>query len=181
MNLFKKSYSRSETEKFDFLRQVKLFEELTNDQMAHFLPHLYLREYKSDEVIFFRDDPSHALYVLANGEVTLNIDIKDRFEELALLERGAAFGDNAVLEHTKRIYTAVASSEVASMFVIPQINILQIFEMKPLIKAKMLSSFSEIYNQYTKNLFEAYRTAYGFFDLKMVYRQSDFELKEEED
>ena len=29
-----------------------------------FVPYLYPRKYKKDEVVFFRDDPSQALYIV---------------------------------------------------------------------------------------------------------------------
>ncbi len=170
-SLFKKSYTGEELRTFDFLRKIKLFEDLSNDELLLFIPHLYTREYKKDEVVFFRDDPSHAIYIVNSGQVTLNIDLKDKFEELATISPGGVFGDNAILENTRRIYTSVVTSEKCLMSVIPQVNIFQIFDHRPKVKAKMLHSFSLLYNQYSINLIEAYKSAYGFFDLRMVYEK----------
>ena len=170
INPFKKSYSREEINTFRFLSRIKLFSLLSNDELSEFVPYLYPRKYKKDEVVFFRDDPSQALYIVKRGEITLNIDINDRFEKLVEVKSGQAFGDNTLLTNTKRLYTAVTSSDSATLFVIPQVNILEIFNSNDKIKAKMLTSLAEIYNQYTGNLFKAYKSSFGFFDIAEAYR-----------
>ena len=170
INPFKKSYSREEINTFRFLSRIKLFSLLSNDELSEFVPYLYPRKYKKDEVVFFRDDPSQALYIVKRGEITLNIDINDRFEKLVEVKSGQAFGDNTLLTNTKRLYTAVTSSDSATLFVIPQVNILEIFNSNDKIKAKMLTSLAEMYNQYTGNLFKAYKSSFGFFDIAEAYR-----------
>lgn len=170
INPFKKSYSREEINTFRFLSRIKLFSLLSNDELSEFVPFLYPRKYKKDEVVFFRDDPSQALYIVKRGEVTLNIDINDQFEKLVEVKSGKAFGDNTLLTGTKRLYTAVTSSDTATLFVIPQVNIHEIFNSNDRIKAKMLTSLAEMYNQYTGNLFKAYKSSFGFFDIAEAYR-----------
>lgn len=172
INPFKKTFSEKEQGVFRFLSKIKLFERLTNEELALFIPYLYLRSYKLDEAVFFRNDPSHALYILKEGKISLNIDVKDKFEILATLLPGTAFGDNALLENTQRIYSAVTISEKADIFVVPQVNIFEIFADFPKIQAKMLMSLSEIYNNYTVNLFSSYKSSFGFFDLGQAYLNS---------
>jgi CRP/FNR family transcriptional regulator, cyclic AMP receptor protein len=169
INPFRKSYSEQESALFSFLNSVKLFERLTFDELSLFTPYMFLRTYTQNEAVFFRNDPSQALYVIRNGSVSLNIDLGDKFEVLTLLERGHAFCDNALLENTRRIYTSLVVSERAEIYVLPQINILDIFENHPNIKAEMLNSLAELYNGYTMNLFNAYRSTFGFFDLGQAY------------
>lgn len=169
INPFKKSYTDQEQSMFAFLSQVKLFERLTYDELAYFVPYMFLRTYTQDEVVFFRNDPSQALYVVRSGSVSLNIDLGDKFEILAVLDRANAFGDNSLLEGTRRIYSSIVISERAEIYVLPQVNILDIFENHPNVKAEMLNSLSELYNGYTVNLFNAYRSSFGFFDLGQAY------------
>ena len=170
INPFKKSYSKEEINTFRFLSRIKLFSQLSNDELSEFVPFLYPRKYKKDEVVFFRDDPSQALYIVKRGEVTLNIDISDRFEKLVEVKSAQAFGDNTLLTNTKRLYTAVTSSDSATLFVIPQVNIQNIFNSNDRIKAKMMTSLAEMYNNYTGNLFKAYKSSFGFFDIAEAYR-----------
>lgn len=173
INPFKKTYSHQELSLFRFLSEVKLFESLTNDEMMLFLPYLYLRNYKADEAVFFRNDPSNALYIIKHGRVGLNIDINERMEELTLLQSGDHFGDNALLENSRRIYNAVVTSEVAEIYVVPHVNIMSIFNQNDRIKAKMLNSLSELYNSYTVNLFKAYKSSFGFFNLGQAYLKKE--------
>jgi CRP/FNR family cyclic AMP-dependent transcriptional regulator len=173
INPFKKTYTEQENALFTFLSQVKLFERLTYDELSLFTPYMFLRTYTQDEVVFFRNDPSQALYVIRSGTVSLNIDLGEKLEVLTLLEKGHAFGDNALLENTRRIYSSLVVSERAEIYVLPQVNIQDIFENHPNIKAEMLNSLAELYNGYTMNLFNAYRSSFGFFDLGQAYLHPD--------
>lgn len=169
INPFKKTYSEEELQLFRFLSRIKIFERLTYDELALFAPYMFKRTYVQDEVVFFRNDPSQALYLIKNGSVSLNIDLKDKFEVLSILNKGQAFGDNALLENTRRIYTTIVVTEKADIYVIPQVNLLDIFQNHANIKAEVLNSLAEIYNSYTSNLFNAYRTSFGFFNLGEAY------------
>ncbi len=172
LNPFRRSYSSEELNLFVFLQKVRVLERLSYEELSLFVPYLYLRQYQSDEVVFFRGDPAHALYIVKSGEVSLNIDVKDRFEELSRVYPGYAFGDNSVIEKATRIFTTVVVSESAELYVIPQVNILQIMNDNIGIRAKMMTSFAEVYNAYSANLVKSYRNHFGFFDLSLAYRKS---------
>lgn len=168
-NIFKRSYSEKELLLFNFLRKNRFFEKLSDDELIRFIPYLYLRKYKQNEVVFFTGDPSHAVYIVKNGMVSLNLDINDSFEKLMTLRSGKLFGDNAILLNTKRIYTAIVMTEEAELYVVPKVNLEEIMNDHPQIKAKMMTAFAEIYNEYTINLFKTYKSSLGFFDLNTVY------------
>jgi CRP-like cAMP-binding protein len=168
-NPFKKSYDHKQIVLFKFLKEIKLFEQLTFEQLSHFLPFMHMRIYKQNEVVFFRDDPSHALYLNQRGEISLTIDIQDRFENLGVLHDNKSFGDNALIPEAHRIYNAVVASEKAQIYVIPQINIFEIFDHYPKIKAKVLESYTQQQNEYVARLFSTYKSNFGFFDLGHVY------------
>lgn len=172
INPFKKTYTDEEISLFNFLTRIKIFELLSYEELNLFKHYLYLRKYKEDEAVFFRDDPSHAYYIVKSGKVSLNIDIRDKFELLTVIKSGKGFGDNVLLESAKRIYSAVVTSEVADLYVLPQVNIHEIFNDHVNVKAKMLTSLSELYNGYTENLFKAYKSSVGFFNLGQVYLNS---------
>lgn len=169
INPFRKTYTSQELALFSFLSKVKLFELLSNEELNLFKSYLYLRKYKEDEVVFFRNDPSHAFYIVKSGRVSLNIDIKDKFEVLTIVSPGKGFGDNVLLENTKRIYSAVVVSEEAELYMIPQVNIHEIFSNHVHVRAKMFTSLADLYNGYTDNLFKAYKSSMNFFNLAQVY------------
>lgn len=169
LNPFKKKYSAEELSLFRFMSKIKYFESLNYEELSIFAPFMYLRSFSQDEVVFFRNDPSYALYVVKNGKVSLRIDINDKFEELTKVRPGEPFGDNSLIQNTKRIYTSVVISEKAELYVIPQAHILDIMNDNSEIRAKMMTSFANLYNDYTTTLFKKYKSAFGFFDLGMVY------------
>ncbi|WP_158858460.1 Crp/Fnr family transcriptional regulator [Lunatibacter salilacus] len=168
-NPFKKTYSEAEKRQFDFLSKIKFFERLRYSELVHFIPAIHERKYLKNEVVFFRNDPSQALYIMDKGRVLLSIDIKDSFETILTVNAGTAFGENSLLEGSKRIYTAIVDSEEATLWVIPNYAILEIFESNPKIQARMLTSLSEFYNQNNKRLFSSYQNSYGFFKLGQMF------------
>lgn len=155
---------------FRFLSRIELFERLNYKEMSYFLPYFYLREYKMDEVVFFRNDPGNALYLVKSGKVSINVDIEDEFELLSIIKSGGAFGESSLLKESNRIYTAIIHSERAELYVLPKVNMHEIFQGHPQIKTKMLESLSELYNDYMVNLFKGYKSSLGLFNLSQVYK-----------
>ena len=169
-NPFQRSYSSEELWIFDFLSEVKLFQWLTNEEKSFFLPYLYLRKYKQDEVVFFRGDPAHALYVIKEGEVELMLDVDQDFEKLSTACSKQSFGNNALIKEAKRLYSAIVHSSEAQLYVIPHVNINDIFSEKSKIQAKMFSALAGMYEQHIENLYESYRSSKGFFSLDLIDR-----------
>ncbi|WP_026953304.1 Crp/Fnr family transcriptional regulator [Algoriphagus mannitolivorans] len=168
-NPFSKTYEPEDLRMFDFLQEIKFFERLRQKEMARFLPAMHHRKYVRDEVVFFSKDPSQALYLIKKGVINLTIDIKDNFETIMELSKGEAFGENSLLENTKRTYTALVVSEEAELIVIPHFAIQEIFDSNPKIKAKMMTSLAEYYNANNQRLFRSYRESFGFFSLRQMF------------
>ncbi len=168
-NPFKRTYSQQDRELFRFLSKNELFETLEDHELAELLPYLHLRTYEKNEVIFFRNDPSQALYIIREGEVTLNLDIEEDFEELTRIGPAQSFGDNALLEGTYRIYNAVCSADKSKIYVMATTNVLEVFENNDRIKAKVMTAKAQAYNRYTENLFKAYQESFGFFELGRAF------------
>ncbi|NJN25092.1 MAG: cyclic nucleotide-binding domain-containing protein [Cyclobacteriaceae bacterium] len=169
INPFKKSYTSKELNTFRFLSRIPLFERLDYKEMSYFLPYFYLREYKMNEVVFFRNDPGNALYLVKSGKISVNIDIDEEFEQLSVIKSGESFGESALLTVSNRIYTAIVHSERAELYVLPKVNIHEIFEGHPVIKTKMMESLSVLYHTYMVNLFKGYKSSLGLFNLSQVF------------
>lgn len=168
-NPFSKTFTQEELDMFEFLGLIIFFERLSYKEMSYFLPTMHFRKYQRDEAVFFSKDPSQALYLVKKGQVSLAIDVKNDFEVISEIGRGNAFGENSLLENTKRTYTAMIVSEEADLIVIPHFAIQEIFESNPKIKAKMMSSLAEYYNQKNQKLFRSYRESFGFFSLQQMF------------
>lgn len=169
INPFSKTYDEEQLLMFDFLQGIKFFERLRQKELVRFIPAMHHRKYLRDEVVFFSKDPSQALYLIKKGKVDLTIDIKDNFETIIEVGRGEAFGENSLLEDTKRTYTALITSDEAELIVIPHFAIQEIFDSNPKIKAKMMTSLSEYYNTNNQRLFRSYRESFGFFSLRQMF------------
>lgn len=168
-NPFSKTYEAHELQMFDFMQGIRFFERLRQKELARFLPAMHERKYMLDEVVFFSKDPSQALYLIRRGQIDLTIDVRDNFETILQLKRGEAFGENSLLENSKRTYTALVTSDEADLIVIPHFAIQEIFENNPKIKAKMMTSLAEFYNANNQRLFRSYRESFGFFSLRQMF------------
>jgi CRP/FNR family transcriptional regulator, cyclic AMP receptor protein len=169
LNPFRKNYNEADLEIFNFLSQVSFFERLRNHELQRFLPAINYRKYHKDEVVFFSNDPSGALYIVQQGTVHLTIDIKEDFERILEVNKGGCFGENALLANTKRLYTSIVASDAAEMMVIPGYAIHEIFDTNPQIMAKMMTSLSEYYNNNNQKLFKSYKASFGFFNLAQMF------------
>lgn len=165
---------------FAFLRQNLLFRHLKDEELIEFLPHIYERVYGKDEVIFFRNDPSQAFYMIKTGRVMLTLDTSDNFEKLITLSRYNYFGENALMNRKNRMYNAISLSEKTQVYAIPQVHMAEIFEDEPEIRYKIIEALAEVYEQNLSNIFRAYSTSFGFFDLGQVCF-SGFGNSEDED
>ena len=169
LNPFKKTYSEQALDKIIYLSKLYLFENLTQEEIATFVPFIYERTYQDQEIIFFRRDPSHALYILREGRVQINIDIKDTFEKILYIKPATAFGESCLMKNKIRGANAVVVSEHASFYVIPQVNIFNIFESNVEIKAKMMETLANFYNEIHSNMMNSYQSSSGFFHLSDLY------------
>lgn len=170
INPFKKTYTPHEQAMFEFLKKIPLFEPLSLKQLSQFLPYMHERKFEQNEVVFFRNDPSHAMYLIKKGEVSLNIDLDDEFEDLTVVTAGNVLGESCLLKDKKRLLSAFVSSETAEFYVIPQDNIFNIFEEHTRIKVKMLEALANTYHGYNEKLFKSYKASMGFFNLSQLYR-----------
>lgn len=171
-NPFKKAYESDEQQMLSFLGKFILFSSLTNDQRALFLPHLHKRTYNKDEVVFLQNDPAHALYFLARGEVTLTLDTTNGAEEtITHLDGGSIFGETCILKDKKRLVNAICVSETATMYVLPQVSIHDIFKSNIKIKVTMLEAVANLYHDVNGEILKTYQSSNGFFYMQQVYNR----------
>ena len=168
-NPFKKTYGLDEMEMLSFLGELILFSNLTTDERALFLPHLHKRNYEKDEVIFLRNDPAHALYIVVKGEVRLTIDHEDEVEEITRVDKGSVIGETSILKNKRRFVDAIVTSERATLFVLPQVSVHDIFSSHIKIKVKMLEAVSNLYHDLNQDILKTYQKSEGFFYMSNVY------------
>ncbi|HYO57643.1 Crp/Fnr family transcriptional regulator [Archangium sp.] len=95
------------------LAQIPMFEHLAPEDLEHLSGLLQQRRYNKGEVIFHQGDVGTALFIVRKGEVAIRLSSSEGREViLALLGRGEAFGELALLDGEPRSTDAVARDEV---------------------------------------------------------------------
>ena len=110
----------------DFLRTIELFEDLTDDQMAHVLMVGMVKRYRAESVILTEGTASGRIHVIHQGSARLSKHVPGAGEEaLTILGPGEIFGeaeffdDQApsanVIAHTDCDVLAIPHSEVRTL------------------------------------------------------------------
>lgn len=92
------------------LRNAPLFKDLDDAELAEIAELCKEERYESGVYIFREGEPGNRLYVIAEGEVRISRDIPGSGEEaLAVLKKGALFGEMAVLDRSDRSTHAISN------------------------------------------------------------------------
>jgi len=94
--------SSPELDRIKFLKTVPFFNELSDRQLKTVSGILFERRYETDEFIFEEGQPGAALFLILDGKVAIEMHRENHVTTLAILERGAFFGEMALLDETPR-------------------------------------------------------------------------------
>jgi CRP/FNR family transcriptional regulator, cyclic AMP receptor protein len=100
--------SSPELDRIQFLKTVPFFDELSNRQLKRVSDIMFERTYETDETIFEEGQPGAALFLILGGKVAVEIYRETSTTRPAVLERGAFFGEMALLDETPRSANARA-------------------------------------------------------------------------
>ena len=100
--------SSPELDRIQFLKTVPFFDQLSNRQLKTVSDIMFKRTYDIDESIFEEGQPGAALFLILDGKVAIEIRRESRTTRLAVLERGAFFGEMALLDDSPRSANARA-------------------------------------------------------------------------
>jgi CRP/FNR family transcriptional regulator, cyclic AMP receptor protein len=106
--LGRRKRSSSESDRIQFLKTVPFFDRLSKRQLKTVSDIMFERSYESDESIFEEGQPGAALFLILDGKVAIEIYRETRTTRLAVLEKGAFFGELALLDDTPRSANARA-------------------------------------------------------------------------
>jgi len=101
-------HSTPELDRIEFLKTVPFFDQLSNRQLKGVADIMFERTYDADELVFEKGQPGAALFLVLDGKVAVEIFRETSTTRLAVLERGAFFGEMALLDETPRSATARA-------------------------------------------------------------------------
>ncbi|MBM3241734.1 cyclic nucleotide-binding domain-containing protein [Candidatus Poribacteria bacterium] len=144
-NIFKRD-SKVEVEKdmASALAKVPIFSELSKREIQKIVRIAYKRDYKEDEEIVRKGQPSAGMYVIMRGEVKVTRRSPEGIEvRLATMGEGDFFGDVGLLDNAPRTatITAITPSQVIGLF---RPELLRLIEQDPKLASKILFKLAQI-------------------------------------
>lgn len=94
--------SSAEINKINFLKTVPFFGDLSHWQLKKVSEIVFERTYEHGELIFEYGQPGAALFLIEEGKVGVEIESQGVSLQLASLEKGAFFGEMALLDDSPR-------------------------------------------------------------------------------
>lgn len=126
----------------EFLRNVTLFAELDDDELAQVLMVGVTRRYQEGAVIITEGASGGQLHVLHTGKVRISKVVPGVGEEaLAILGPGDFFGEVEFFDHVPASAHAIAHT-TCEVFSIPHEEVEQLMRSRPGLSAKFLWAFA---------------------------------------
>ena len=101
-------HSSAELDRLQFLKTVPFFDRLSKRQLKTVSDIVFERTYDTDESIFEEGQPGAALFLILDGKIAIEICHETSTTRLAVLEKGAFFGELALLDDAPRSASARA-------------------------------------------------------------------------
>ena len=144
---FWSNFFKSPTEKVDLqksLLSIPIFNRLSKRELGMLINIIHNRNYVSGEYIFYQGDPGLGLYLIRDGEVTVQRKNEENQPvSLAVFSRGDFFGELALIDGEKRSASAISDSDTR-LAVIFKPDLDEFIESYPKSGIKILRGFSEI-------------------------------------
>lgn len=148
------------------LKQADIFDELTNTQLELIASICTERHYQAGDNIFEENTPGDELYIIANGEVEIQVDPaligKDASTGLytiATLRRGQSFGEVSLVDQGLRSAGARCSQQDTHLIVVPRDKLMLLCD-----------TYSQLGYRLMRNLAA---------DLAMKIRHTDLQVREQ--
>jgi len=94
----------------ELLRQVAIFKDLDDGELARVAEVCRTQEFVSGEYVFKEGESGNRLYLIVEGDVRISRTIPGSGEEaLAILKPGALFGEMAVFDRSERSTDAISN------------------------------------------------------------------------
>lgn len=94
------------------LQKVQLFKGLRPEEAREFCKNFRVEKHTPQTVIFQEGTQSQDLYILAQGRVSIDLNVSGRHHNLCIMRRHDAFGEMALLDGRARSASATAIDSV---------------------------------------------------------------------
>jgi len=147
------------------LKQADIFYEFTNTQLELVASICEEREYTLNELIFAENSNGDELYVIAEGEVDIQVDPaligmaqKSGPQTIATLRRGQSFGEVALVDQGLRSASARCTQHNTRLLLIPREKLMLLCDTYPQLGYRLMRNLAA--------------------DLAMKIRNTDLQVRE---
>ncbi len=131
------------------LRQADIFFELSSTQLELIASICTERHYQAGDYIFEENTPGDELYVIANGEVEIQVNPallgRDRQggpQTIAILRRGQSFGEIALVDEGLRSASARCAQQETHLLVIPRDKLMLLCDTYPQLGYRLMRNLA---------------------------------------
>mgnify|MGYP001235472248 FL=1 len=128
----------------DVLKQIQIFDGLSNRELRNFARISYQRTYAENETIVIEGQDSAGMYVILDGTVKVTRKVEDgSIITLKTLEDGTFFGDVGLLDSAPRTatVTAIRTSRIIGFF---RPELLNLIESDPKLASKVIFVLAKV-------------------------------------
>jgi CRP/FNR family cyclic AMP-dependent transcriptional regulator len=131
----------------EILSKVPAFANLSPRELKEVAVIMHRREYRAGEPVFYQGDPGLGMYIIQEGEVSIQITGKDgEKSELVVLTDGDFFGELALLDESPRSADAISKTDCLLLgFFRP--DLFELIEQKNGLGIKIVLKLAEIVAQ----------------------------------
>ncbi|MBU0951476.1 MAG: cyclic nucleotide-binding domain-containing protein [Elusimicrobia bacterium] len=132
------------TEKVNFLKNIPIFEGLSNSALGKITGIIYSKKYPADELIFEEGKVGKALFIIYDGEVAITKASNGaEAKVIATHQKGAFFGEMALLEELPRSATTKTTKET-TLFLIYKVKFDWFIEKDPRVGLKIIHNIAKV-------------------------------------
>jgi putative ABC transport system ATP-binding protein len=122
----------------ELLRNLELFKGLTPAELTNTAERMKRRQYLPGDAVVRQGEVGHEFYVVASGQVMIRRDGEAR--ELAVIDPGGFFGEQALITETPRNASCIAKSEV-EVYALAKDDFRRAFETNPSFREQLQSIY----------------------------------------
>lgn len=148
------------------LKQADIFYELTPTQLELVASICEEKSYSRDDVIFEENSSGDELYVIAEGEVDIEVDARiighaesAGPQRIAVMRRGQSFGEVALVDEGRRSASARCAQHNTRVLVIPRDRLMLLCDTYPQLGYRLMRNLAG--------------------DLAMKIRNTDLQIREQ--
>jgi len=126
-------------DKNEFLKSVRIFYDLTDEEIRNLLELLHPRQLKKGDTLFQQGDPGGELFVVESGALGIAVTLDDgKNLEIAAFKKGDFFGEMSIFEKEPRSATCYAKSR-SRLLAMNEREFFQLVESNPVSAGKVMT------------------------------------------